>query len=72
MLDLEVGKEKRTFSMDDATKGIYIPRMIFTNMYDFSEDAVCLVLANTHYDINKSIRNWDDFLKEVEKRRKNN
>lgn len=58
---LSDGFEKKTFEMDDPTKGIYIPRMIFIEMYDFSPGAVCCVLASTHYDIRKSIRSWEDY-----------
>jgi len=66
-LQLENGFEKQIFDMNDPTKGIYIPRMIYTTMYDFSDDAVCLVLANTNYDINMSIRTWDEFIEEIDK-----
>jgi hypothetical protein len=31
-------------------------------MHDFSEDCVLLVLANSHYDENDYIRNYDEFL----------
>lgn len=54
--------EKRTFHLNDATKGLYLPRMIFTRLYDFSPQAVCLVLASTHYDRSRSIRTWEDYL----------
>lgn len=62
---LSDGTEKKTFVLDDPTRGIYIPRMIFINMHDFSPDAVCCVLASTHYDIKKSIRSWDDYIKVI-------
>ncbi|WP_418314682.1 sugar 3,4-ketoisomerase [Piscinibacter sakaiensis] len=41
--------------------GVYLPRLTWTRLYDFSDDAVCLVLANTHYDRSKSIRTWSEF-----------
>ncbi|MEI6048945.1 MAG: FdtA/QdtA family cupin domain-containing protein [Bacteroidota bacterium] len=62
-IELYDGKNKISFSLDDPTKGLYIPRMIFINIFDFSEDAVCMVLANTHYDIKKSIRSIDEYIK---------
>jgi hypothetical protein len=61
-IDIADGIVSRTYGMDDATRGLYVPRMIFTRLYDFSRDAVCLVLANTHYDMSKSIRSWQDYL----------
>jgi dTDP-4-dehydrorhamnose 3,5-epimerase-like enzyme len=55
------GTEKVTLLMNDPLKGLYIPRMIFIELSEFSSEAVCLVLASTHYDIKKSIRNIDDY-----------
>ena len=34
-------------------------------MYDFSYNAMLLVLTNTHYNEAEYIRNYDEFLKEV-------
>ena len=42
--------------------GIYLPTMVWKDMYDFSPDSVLLVLASTHYDANEYIRNYDDFV----------
>jgi dTDP-4-dehydrorhamnose 3,5-epimerase-like enzyme len=56
------GHEYKEFFMDDATKGLYVPRLTFTDLYDFSENAVCLVLANTHYDMSKSLRSLENYL----------
>jgi len=56
------GIEMKEYVMDNCTKGLYVPRLTFTDLYDFSPDAVCLVLANTHYDMGKSLRNMHDFL----------
>lgn len=46
--------------------GIYLPTMVWKDMYDFSFDSVLLVLASTHYDANEYIRNYDDFVKEIQ------
>ncbi len=46
--------------------GIYLPTMVWKDMYDFSKDSVLLVLASTHYDPNEYIRNYDDFVKEIQ------
>jgi dTDP-4-dehydrorhamnose 3,5-epimerase-like enzyme len=55
------GVSSKTFFLNDLNKGLFIPRMIFLEMYDFSEDAVCLVLANTHYDADRYLRTMEDF-----------
>ncbi len=56
------GKESKVFDMNDCTKGLYIPRLTFTDLYEFSPNAVCLVLANTHYDMGKSLRSMDAYM----------
>lgn len=45
--------------------GIYLPTMVWKDMYDFSEDSVLLVLSSEHYDALEYIRNYDEFVKEV-------
>jgi dTDP-4-dehydrorhamnose 3,5-epimerase-like enzyme len=60
-IELFDGTKRVSFLMDDPMKGLYIPRMIFIELSQFSSEAVCLVLASTHYDIKKSIRNIDDY-----------
>lgn len=47
--------------------GVYIPKMIWKDMFDFSEDSVLLVLASTHYNGEEYIRDYKDYLTEMEK-----
>lgn len=42
--------------------GIYIPKMIWKEMYDFSKDSVMLVLSNEHYDAKEYIRDYNEYL----------
>ena len=57
------GVEERGLELNRPMIGVYIPKMIWKDMYDFSEDSVLLVLANTHYDSREYIRNYEDYLK---------
>ena len=45
--------------------GLYLPKMVWKEMYDFSEDSVLLVLTNTHYDGSEYIRDFDEYIKLV-------
>ena len=54
-----------TIELNKPRMGVYIPKMIWKEMYDFSNNAILLVLTNTHYDEKEYIRNYDEFLKEV-------
>ncbi len=60
-VDLSDGERTVTFVLDDPTRGLYMPRLVFNWLYGFSAEAVCLVLANTHYDISRSLRSWDEY-----------
>jgi hypothetical protein len=61
-IEVKDGEKSLTFVLDDPNKGLYLPRMTFTTLKDFSEGAVSLVLASTHYDRSKSIRTFDEYL----------
>jgi len=64
------GTESKTFLMNDPTKGLYIPRLVFLDMYDFTKDTVCLVLANRKYSANEYLRTPSEFLSYIKKRGK--
>ncbi len=49
------------FCLNRPHTGIYLPEMVWKDMYDFSEDSVLLVLASEHYDASEYIRNYDEF-----------
>lgn len=46
--------------------GIYLPTMVWKDMYDFSEDSVLLCLASESYDASEYIRDYDEFVKEIQ------
>lgn len=60
------GRRKETIWLDRPMEAVYIPRMIWKEMYDFSPDSVLLVLASTHYDGSEYIRDFDEYMKEIE------
>lgn len=57
------GKEEKVYNLDKPNLGIYLPKMVWKDMYDFSEDSVLLVLASEHYDSKEYIRDYDEYLK---------
>lgn len=56
------GTEFKEFIMNNPEQGLFLPRLTFTEFFNISEDAVCLVLANTHYDMSRSLRTYDSFI----------
>ena len=59
------GKEEFVAVLDRPMMGIYIPKMVWKDMYDFSPDSVLLVLASTHYDGGEYIRDYDTYLQDM-------
>ncbi len=59
--------EEEVYELNDNSKGLYIGPLIWREMFDFSEDAVLLVLASEYYDESDYIRNYDFYLEEAKK-----
>lgn len=59
------GKEEYIVELNKPMMGVYIPKMIWKDMYDFSEDSVLLVLASTHYDSKEYIRDYEEYLSKM-------
>ena len=50
------------FSLNRPHTGIYLPQMVWKDMYEFSEDSVLLCLASEHYDPEEYIRDYNEFV----------
>ena len=57
------GREEFIVELNKPMMGVYIPKMVWKDMYDFSKDSVLLVLASTHYDDTEYIRDYDEYLR---------
>lgn len=67
---LDNGAEKKRVFLEKPYEGLYISNDIWREMYDFSEDAVLMVLASDYYDEEDYIRDYDEFLKISEEARR--
>ena len=56
------GKEEMIVELNKPMMGVYIPAMIWKDMYDFSPESVLLVLASTHFDETEYIRDFEEYL----------
>ena len=59
---LDNGSETSDVVLNKPYEGLYIANNIWREMYDFSPDAVLLVLASQLYDESDYIRDYDEFL----------
>ncbi len=64
---LDNGKEKKVVPLEKPYEGLYIANNMWREMFDFSPDAVLLVLASELYDESDYIRDYDKFLEEIAK-----
>lgn len=53
------------YSLNRPHTGVYLPEMVWKDMYDFSSDSVLLCLASEAYDPGEYVRNYDDFVRIV-------
>lgn len=56
------GIKKEIVNLDKPMTGVYLPKNVWKEMYDFSEDSVLLVLTNTNYNPDEYIRDYNDYL----------
>lgn len=53
--------EELVVDLNRPMVGVYIPKMIWKDMFSFSKDSVLLVLASTHYNGSEYIRDYNDY-----------
>jgi len=64
-ITMDDGKSKATVTLDTPNTGLLIDVMQWHVMDKFSSDCVLMVVASDHYDEADYIRNYNDFIKEI-------
>lgn len=59
------GTETAVIELNKPGLGLYLPPMLWKDMYDFSPDSILLVLASRHYDEHEYIRDYSEYLREI-------
>ena len=62
---IDHGHSEAIIELNKPMMGLYIPTMVWKDMYDFSEDSILLVLASTHYNGKEYIRDYEEYKKEM-------
>lgn len=60
------GTESTVIELNQPGMGLYLSPMLWKDMYDFSSDSILLVLASRHYDEKEYIRDYDEYLCEIQ------
>jgi len=58
---LSDGSTEKTFTLNRSYYGLYVPKMMWRQMENFSTNSLALILASTDFDINDYIYNYDEF-----------
>lgn len=63
---LDDGRNQKTVTLNRSYFGLYIPRLIWRELVNFSSGSVCLVLASEFYSEADYYRDYDEFMLAVE------
>lgn len=66
-IKVDDGENKEVIILDKPHEGIYLEKMVWKDMFDFSEDSILLVLSNHSYDSEEYVRDYENFKKEMTK-----
>jgi dTDP-4-dehydrorhamnose 3,5-epimerase-like enzyme len=58
---IDNGSKKETFHLNRSYYGLYIPKMFWRQMNNFSTNSLALILSSTKYDENDYIRDYELF-----------
>jgi hypothetical protein len=58
---LHDGESEQKFSLNRSYYGIYVPKMIWRKLENFSTNSLALILASTEYNETDYIRDFDKF-----------
>ena len=58
---LDDGKEKSIIKLENRNEGLFIEKLVWREMFNFSADCVLMVLASDYYDEKDYIRDYNEF-----------
>lgn len=61
-ITIDDGKVKRTFTLNQPYKGLFLPSGLWRELSNFSSGSICMVMASDEYDEKDYIRDYDEFL----------
>jgi hypothetical protein len=60
-LVMDDGVESARFTLNRSYEGLYVPRLVWRHLENFSTNAVCLILASRPYDEADYVRDHEEF-----------
>lgn len=56
------GKEERSFSLNNCSRGVYVPQGVWRRITHFATNSVALVISSTRYNPRDYIRDFDKYI----------
>ncbi|MCU4173853.1 sugar 3,4-ketoisomerase [Carboxylicivirga sp. N1Y90] len=63
---LNDGQKEYRFHLNRSYSGIYVPKMMWRMLDNFSTNSLAMIISSTEYDENDYIRNFNTFKKEAQ------
>lgn len=60
---LNDGQEQKRFHLNRSYYGLYVPKLIWRSMENFSTNSLALVISSVPYNANDYLRDFEDFKK---------
>ncbi len=61
------GKRRKKFFLNRPHYGLYIPRMVWRELENFSSGSICVVLASEEYDESDYYRDFNDYKRALQR-----
>ncbi|MBR1811130.1 MAG: WxcM-like domain-containing protein [Clostridia bacterium] len=61
------GLHEQLYVLAQPMTGLYIPRLFWREIFDFSENCVLAVLSDAHYNADAYIKDFDEFMQKIRK-----
>ncbi|AEF85861.1 bifunctional acetyl transferase/isomerase [Treponema primitia ZAS-2] len=59
---IDDGKEKNTYNLNRSYYGLYVPKLYWREINNFSTNSLALIVSNVEYNKNDYILNYTEFL----------
>ena len=62
---LDNGNGPKTYNLNRSYYGLYVPKMYWREMNNFSSNSLALIVSSTEFSENDYIRNYDELCKKI-------
>jgi hypothetical protein len=60
-VEIDTGKEVKKFKLNRSYKAVFVPKMVWRSLSNFSTNSLCLILASDEYLTDDYIRDYEEF-----------